>query len=66
VTPAKAKSEEAYPAPRHRRRGLHPKLRPGRRHGGGGATLEHGLLHIDLARPEPEKRVQNIPIRTTG
>jgi len=31
-----------------------------------GATLEHGLLHIDLARPEPEKRVQNIPIRTNG
>jgi len=30
------------------------------------ATLEHGLLHIDLARPEPEKRVQNIPIRTAG
>lgn len=29
-----------------------------------GATLEHGLLHIDLARPEPEKRVQTIPIRT--
>jgi HSP20 family molecular chaperone IbpA len=31
-----------------------------------GATLEHGLLHIDLARPEPEKRVQSIPIRTAG
>jgi HSP20 family molecular chaperone IbpA len=30
------------------------------------ATLEHGLLHIDLARPEPEKRVQTIPIRTIG
>ena len=30
------------------------------------ATLEHGLLHIDLARPEPEKRVQTIPIRTSG
>jgi HSP20 family molecular chaperone IbpA len=30
------------------------------------ATLEHGLLHIDLARPEPEKRVQTIPIRTNG
>ena len=28
-----------------------------------GATLEHGLLHIDLARPEPEKRVTTIPIR---
>ena len=31
-----------------------------------GATLEHGLLHIDLARPEPEKRVQTIQIRTVG
>ncbi len=31
-----------------------------------GATLEHGLLHIDLARPEPETRVQSIPIRTAG
>jgi HSP20 family molecular chaperone IbpA len=31
-----------------------------------GATLEHGLLHIDLVRPEPEKRVQNIPIRSAG
>ena len=31
-----------------------------------GATLEHGLLHIDLARPEPEKRVLSIPIRTVG
>ena len=30
------------------------------------ATLEHGLLHIDLERPEPEKRVQTIPIRTSG
>ena len=29
-----------------------------------GATLEHGLLHIDLARPEAEKRVVNVPIRT--
>jgi HSP20 family molecular chaperone IbpA len=28
------------------------------------ATLEHGLLHIDLARPEPEKRVVKIPIRS--
>ncbi|MGZ8407413.1 MAG: Hsp20 family protein [Caulobacteraceae bacterium] len=27
------------------------------------ATLEHGLLHIDLKRPEPEKRVKRIPIR---
>jgi HSP20 family molecular chaperone IbpA len=31
-----------------------------------GASLEHGLLHIDLDRPEPETRVQNIPIRTAG
>lgn len=31
-----------------------------------GASLEHGLLHIDLARPEPEVRIQQIPIRTTG
>ncbi|HEY1752994.1 MAG TPA: Hsp20 family protein [Caulobacteraceae bacterium] len=28
------------------------------------ATLEHGLLHIDLYRPEPEKKVKQIPIRT--
>ena len=28
-----------------------------------GATLEHGLLHVDLYRPEPEKRVKQIPIR---
>ena len=31
-----------------------------------GALLEHGLLHIDLARPEPEKRVVKVPIRTGG
>ena len=31
-----------------------------------GAVLEHGLLHIDLARPEPEKRVVKVPIRTGG
>ena len=31
-----------------------------------GATLEHGLLHIDLDRPEPEKRVATVPIRTAG
>jgi HSP20 family molecular chaperone IbpA len=31
-----------------------------------GASLEHGLLHIDLAQPEPERRVQHIPIRTAG
>ena len=31
-----------------------------------GASLEHGLLHIDLARPEPETAVKRIPIRTAG
>jgi len=31
-----------------------------------GALLEHGLLHIDLFRPEPEKNVKHIPIRTAG
>ena len=31
-----------------------------------GAELEHGLLHIELARPEPEKRVQKVPIRAGG
>lgn len=30
------------------------------------AILEHGLLHIDLARPEPERLVKRIPIRTVG
>jgi len=30
------------------------------------AVLEHGLLHIDLVQPEPEKRVRHIPIRTAG
>ena len=29
-----------------------------------GATLEHGLLHVDVARPEPERAVQRIPIGT--
>ncbi|MGH6956713.1 MAG: Hsp20 family protein [Caulobacteraceae bacterium] len=29
-----------------------------------GAVLEHGLLHIELFRPEPEKKVKHIPIRT--
>jgi len=28
------------------------------------ASLAHGLLHIDLARPEPEQRVVKVPIRT--
>jgi HSP20 family molecular chaperone IbpA len=30
------------------------------------ALLEHGLLHIDLVQPEPEKRVKRIAIRTAG
>ena len=30
------------------------------------ASLAHGLLHIDLARPEPERRVTAVPIRTAG
>jgi len=30
------------------------------------AVLEHGLLHIDLARPEPEKRTVKVPIRTAS
>jgi HSP20 family molecular chaperone IbpA len=30
------------------------------------ATLEHGLLHIDLARPSPERLVRKIPIRSAG
>lgn len=30
------------------------------------ALLEHGLLHIDLARPEPDRLVQRVPIRTAG
>jgi HSP20 family molecular chaperone IbpA len=31
-----------------------------------GAVLEHGLLHIDVVRPEPEHTVRQIPIRTAG
>jgi len=31
-----------------------------------GAVLEHGLLHIDLARPEPETRIFKVPIRGAG
>ena len=30
------------------------------------AVLEHGLLHIDLMRVEPEKLVKRIPIRSAG
>ena len=31
-----------------------------------GATVEHGLLHIDVVRPEPERKVKTIPIRSVG
>ena len=31
-----------------------------------GALLEHGLLHIDVARPEPSSTVKHVPIRTAG
>ena len=31
-----------------------------------GAELEHGLLHIDVVRPEPEANVKHIPIRMAG
>ncbi len=31
-----------------------------------GCVLEHGLLHIELFRPEPERLVRRIPIRTAG
>lgn len=31
-----------------------------------GAKLEHGLLHIELARPAPEPKIQTIKIRTAG
>jgi HSP20 family molecular chaperone IbpA len=30
------------------------------------AALEHGLLHIDVARPEPERLIKRIPIRAAG
>lgn len=29
-----------------------------------GASLEHGLLHVDVGRPEPERSIQRIPIKT--
>jgi HSP20 family molecular chaperone IbpA len=28
------------------------------------ALLEHGLLHVDVVRPEPTRQVKRIPIRT--
>ncbi len=31
-----------------------------------GAVLEHGLLHVDVERPEPKPSVKQIPIRTAG
>ncbi len=31
-----------------------------------GAMLEHGLLHLDVVRPEPERSIKQIPIRTPG
>ncbi len=31
-----------------------------------GALLEHGLLHVDVVRPEPEKLIRRIPIRTAA
>ena len=31
-----------------------------------GASLEHGLLHVDVVRPEPERKVKSVPIRTVG
>jgi HSP20 family molecular chaperone IbpA len=30
------------------------------------AALEHGLLHIEVARPEPQTAVKHVPIRTAG
>jgi HSP20 family molecular chaperone IbpA len=31
-----------------------------------GAWLDNGLLHIELARPQPETRVKTIPITRSG
>lgn len=31
-----------------------------------GAVLEHGLLHVDVVRPEPAPVAKRIPIRTVG
>jgi HSP20 family molecular chaperone IbpA len=31
-----------------------------------GASMDHGLLHIDVERPEPARMIRDIPIRTTG
>ena len=32
----------------------------------GEAVLEHGLLHITVLRPEPQRLVKSIPIRAAG
>ena len=32
----------------------------------GDAVLEHGLLHITVLRPEPQRLVKRIPIRAGG
>jgi len=31
-----------------------------------GALLQHGLLHVDVVRPQPKTRVKQIEIRTAG
>ena len=31
-----------------------------------GAVLENGLLHIDVARPQPAQTIKHVPIRTAG
>jgi HSP20 family molecular chaperone IbpA len=31
-----------------------------------GASMEHGLLHIDLNRPQPERLIRDIPIKMLG
>ena len=30
------------------------------------ALAEHGLLHVDVVRPEPKRQVKSIPIRSAG
>jgi HSP20 family molecular chaperone IbpA len=31
-----------------------------------GAVLEHGLLHVEVQRPEPKATIKRVPIRTAG
>lgn len=31
-----------------------------------GASIEHGLLRVELVRPEPARAIRQIPIKTTG